>query len=409
MSRISVLPEKQLAELRVGADEIISEAELLKKLQKSHDSQTPLIVKLGADPSRPDIHLGHVVVLNKLRLLQEFGHQVKFIIGDFTAMIGDPTGKSKTRPHLSREEIDQNAQSYKEQVFKVLDPEKTDIVYNSEWLDKFTPSDFIRLLATRTLQQIIAREDFSKRYKEQTPIHLHELIYPIMQGYDSIALKSDIELGGTDQKFNLLVGREMQRQQGLEPQCLILTPLLEGLDGVQKMSKSLDNYISLNDTPENMFGKTMSVSDTHMVRFYELLSRIGVEHIESLKAGLASGSVHPMMAKKDLAQEIVSHYWGDAAAQAARTHFESVFSKKDIPDDLEEFAADVGPEGTINLLDLAVSTGFSQSKSEARRVLKQNGLKIDNKAVASEHFSCTSGDEFIFRKGKLKMMKIKVR
>ena len=409
MSRISVLPEKQLAELRVGADEIISEAELLKKLQKSYESQTPLIVKLGADPSRPDIHLGHVVVLNKLRLLQEFGHQVKFIIGDFTAMIGDPTGKSKTRPHLSREEIDQNAQSYKEQVFKVLDPEKTDIVYNSEWLDKFTPSDFIRLLATRTLQQIIAREDFSKRYKEQTPIHLHELIYPIMQGYDSIALKSDIELGGTDQKFNLLVGREMQRQQGLEPQCLILTPLLEGLDGVQKMSKSLDNYISLNDTPENMFGKTMSVSDTHMVRFYELLSRIGVEHIESLKAGLASGSVHPMMAKKDLAQEIVSHYWGDAAAKAARTHFESVFSKKDIPDDLEEFAADVGPEGTINLLDLAVSTGFSQSKSEARRVLKQNGLKIDNKAVASEHFSCASGDEFIFRKGKLKMMKIKVR
>ena len=401
-----ISPETQLKELQTGADEIISPTELLKKLQRSYAQQKPLCVKLGADPSRPDIHLGHVVVLNKLRLLQEFGHKVKFIVGDFTAMIGDPSGKSKTRPQLSKEEIEANARTYREQAFKILDREKTDIVYNSTWLNQLSPSDFIRILATRTLQQIIARDDFSKRYQQQSPIHLHELIYPVMQGYDSVILQSDIELGGTDQKFNLLVGREMQRQNGQEPQCLILCPLLEGLDGVRKMSKSLDNYISITDRPEDMFGKTMSVSDPHMLKFYELLSRKGRKTVEALKQGLKNGFIHPMLAKKDLAEEIVSHYWGDEAATKARENFDRLFSKKDVPEELLEHRVSASKDGTINLLEISVETGFSKSKSEARRILRQNGIKIDAKPVQNESLTCSSGDSFVFRQGKLKIIRL---
>lgn len=408
MSKITVAPKEQLAQLKLGADEIISEDELLKKLEKSYAKQKPLTVKLGADPSRPDIHIGHAVVLNKLKLLQDFGHQVKFIIGDFTALIGDPTGKSKMRPQLSKDEVDANAQTYKEQVFKILDPDKTDIVYNSHWLNKFTPMDFIRLMASRTVQQLIARDDFSKRYQEQVPIFLHELVYPVMQAYDSYELKADIELGGTDQKFNLLLGREFQRQQGQEPQCIILSPLLEGLDGVQKMSKSLGNYIGLTDEPNDMFGKTMSISDQHMLRFYELLSRKGVEHFKQLKTGLSDQSVHPMDAKKDLAEEIVSHYWGEARAKEAREHFQQVFSKKAIPDDIPAHKISLNQDERINVLNLVVELEFCKSKSEARRILKQNGMKLNNQVIKEENIKLEPARDYIFRQGKLKMVKLLV-
>lgn len=408
MSKITVAPQEQLEQLKVGADEIISEEELLKKLEKSYKNQKPLTVKLGADPSRPDIHIGHAVVLNKLKLLQDFGHQVKFIIGDFTALIGDPTGKSKTRPQLTKEEVDVNAQTYKEQVFKILDPEKTDVVYNSHWLNKFTPMDFIRLMASRTVQQLIARDDFSKRYQDQVPIFLHELVYPVMQAYDSYELKADIELGGTDQKFNLLLGREFQRQQGQEPQCIILSPLLEGLDGVQKMSKSLGNYIGLTDEPNDMFGKTMSISDTHMLRFYELLSRRGKQYLDQLKKGLSDQSMHPMDAKKDLAEEIVSHYWGDEKAKEARAHFQQVFSNKAIPDDIPSHKISLQNGDSINVLNLVVELEFCKSKSEARRILKQNGMKLNNEVIKNESIKLEPAKDYIFRQGKLKMVKLLV-
>lgn len=409
MSRIKVSPEEQLAELQIGSEEIIAKEELLNKLSRSYKKQVPLVVKLGADPSRPDIHLGHTVVLNKLKLLQEFGHQVKFIIGDFTALIGDPTGKSKTRPQLSREEVETYAQTYKEQVFKILDPEKTDIVYNSSWLDKLSPMDFIKLLATRTVQQLIARDDFSKRYADQTPIFLHEFVYPVMQAYDSVVLKADIELGGTDQKFNLLLGRELQRHFGQESQCILLTPLLEGLDGVQKMSKSLNNYIGLTDEPSDMFGKVMSISDLHMVKFYELLSRKGSVSIDKIKSALKDESLHPMKAKKDLAEEIVFQYWGADLAKEARDKFEAVFSKRETPSDLSTHMVNADSDGLINLLNLAVELDFCKSKSEARRILKQNGMRIDNQTVNEEKIKLASDTEYVFKQGKLKMIKIKLR
>ena len=408
MSDISVSPEKQLAELKLGADEIIAEDELLKKLIKSYKQQKPLIVKFGADPSRPDIHFGHAVVLNKLKLLQEFGHQIKFIIGDFTALIGDPTGKSKLRPQLTATEVNNNAETYKQQIFKILDPKKTDVVYNSHWLNKFSSMDFIKLLSTRTVQQLLARDDFSKRYSEHVPIFLHELVYPVMQAYDSFELKADIELGGTDQKFNLLLGREFQRQQGQEPQCIMLSPILEGLDGVQKMSKSLDNYISINDTPNDIFGKTMSVSDSLMIRYYELLSQKGLQFVESIKKNLLAQQLHPMDAKKGLAEELVSQVWGEAAAKEARIYFEQVFSKKVLPNDIETHTFKVPVDGNMNVLNLLVDIGFCKSKSEARRLIKQNGVKINQKTLTSEVYQFEKAKEYILKQGKLKIIKLDI-
>lgn len=409
MSVISVSPEEQLRELRLGVEEIISEEELLLKFKKSFDEQKPLIIKLGADPSRPDIHLGHTVIIQKLKLLQDFGHQIKFIIGDFTAMIGDPTGKTKTRPQLTKEEVLANAETYKEQIFKILDPEKTDIVYNSEWIDQLTPSDMIKLMSERTVQQLLARDDFTKRYHSQTPIFLHEFMYPVMQAYDSLVLKADLELGGTDQKFNLLLGREMQRQHGQRPQNVLLMPILEGLDGVQKMSKSLDNYISLSDTAKDMFGKTMSISDDLMIKYYKLLSRKGAQYVEELKNGLEDGSVHPMAAKKDLAEEITSHYYGDDVAKKERQAFDGFFSKKEIPDDLPEHCLLLAKQQEeMNLLDLSVQLGFSKSKGEARRILKQNGMKIDGKTIATEKFVFEKGGKYIFKQGRLRIVALVV-
>lgn len=408
MKRISVSPTEQLQELKYGCAEIIAEEELLKKLQVSYDKQTPLIVKFGADPSRPDLHLGHSVPLSKLRQFQNFGHQVKFIIGDFTARIGDPTGKNKTRPQLTKEEVEQYAVSYKEQVFKILDPSRTDVVYNSHWLDTLTPTDFVRLMAGRTVQQLLARDDFSTRYGEGSPIYLHEFVYPIVQGFDSVHLMSDIEMGGTDQKFNLLLAREMQRAVGQAPQCVVLMPLLEGLDGVQKMSKSYDNYIGIDEPASEIFGKTMSISDEHMIRFYELLSRKGRAYIEGVKERLKSGEYHPMQAKKALAFEMVENFWGNASASEALANFEKIFSKKEVPEDLQIFSVTADGDGLLNILDISVQLGFSPSKGDARRVLKQNGMKKDDEVLTQEKISVAKGTEFVFKQGKLKFAKIRV-
>ena len=406
--KITVSAEEQLAEIKVGCAEIIAEDELLAKLKRSYLAQKPLRVKMGADPSSPDIHLGHTVVLNKLRLFQSFGHHIIFIIGDFTARIGDPTGKSKTRPPLTVEQVRSYAKTYQEQIFRVLDATRTEIVYNSTWLDTLTPMDFIRLMATRTVQQIIVREDFSKRLEENTPIHLHELVYPLLQGYDSVHLRADLELGGTDQKFNLLFGREMQRQAGQEAQCTLTVPLLEGLDGVQKMSKSLNNYIGISEPSREMFGKSMSISDDLMLRFYELLSRKGRSFIEDVKASLKNGTLHPMEAKKNLAQEIVEQYWGAGEARVARQHFEETFSNRKIPTDLPVHAIACDADGRVNVIDVCMQLAFCPSRTEARRLLKQKGLHLDGKTVEAEWLQLTPGQEYIFKQGKLKMAKLVV-
>ena len=299
-------PLEQLSVLKRGLVDLISEQELLKKLEKSYANGKPLVVKLGADPTRPDLHLGHSVVINKLKAFQDFGHEVQFLIGDFTGMIGDPTGKNEARPPLTREEVQANSKTYEKQIFKILDPERTKIVHNSSWLDKLTPVEFVKITAQYTVARMLERDDFSKRYKGGTAIAIHEFLYPLMQGYDSVAMKADVELGGTDQLFNLLVGRDLQKSYGQDSQIVMTTPILEGLDGVNKMSKSLDNYIGFDDSPRDMFGKTMRVSDQLMLRYYELLTDVPLAEIETMKKAMAAGSVNPRDYKVRLGQMVVS-------------------------------------------------------------------------------------------------------
>ncbi|MGE3760551.1 MAG: tyrosine--tRNA ligase, partial [Pseudobdellovibrionaceae bacterium] len=318
-------PSEQITEIKKGSVDFISEEDFKKKLEKSYSTGKGLVIKFGADPSRPDIHVGHTVVVNKLKLLQDFGHQVHFLIGDFTAMIGDPTGRNETRPALTREEVAENAKTYATQIFKILDPNKTKIVYNSSWLDKLSPQDLIKLTAQYTVARMLERDDFSKRFRGGVPISIHEFLYPLAQGYDSVALKSDLELGGTDQKFNLLVGRDLQKSYGQEPQCILTSPILEGLDGVQKMSKSLGNYISIVDTPKDMFGKTMSVSDTLMLRYYELLTDISVSDLEKLKTYLKECKKHPRDVKVQLAKFFITRFHSASSAQAAEDEFNRFF------------------------------------------------------------------------------------
>ncbi len=401
-----ISPEKQLVEILRGTDEVLEEKELLGKLVKSHTEGKPLRIKFGADPSRPDLHLGHTVVLNKLRTFQELGHEIIFIIGDFTARIGDPTGRSKTRPEISLEEVQAYAKTYQTQVFKVLDPKKTQVVYNGEWLERLSPTQFIQLMASRTLQQLLAREDFSTRFTGQQPIFMHEFLYPMLQAYDSVHLRADVELGGTDQRFNLLLGRELQRQKGQRPQTVILMPLLEGLDGVQKMSKSYDNYIGVTEPAKDMFGKVMSISDALMLRYYELLSEKSTEQLAQLKAQLLAGTVHPMEAKKQLAEEITTRFWGSEAGQGERTYFEATFSKKQTPDEMEAHTVILDEQGRLDLLDFVVARGFAPSKGEARRALKQNGIKLDDVAITTEKVELKSGSSYVLRYGKLKWSRI---
>jgi tyrosyl-tRNA synthetase len=403
MARITVAPADQLKELKRGAFEILPEEELLKKLTKSFDKQKPLIVKFGADPSRPDIHLGHTVVLQKLKLLQDFGHEIYFLIGDYTAQIGDPTGKNKTRPILTAEEVMKNAQTYKEQVGKVLDMTKTHVVFNKDWLGKFSGLDLIQLMSRATVGAILQRDDFNKRYTNSEAIYLHEFVYPILQGFDSVHLKADLELGGTDQTFNLMMGRHLQHSYEQEAQCILTMPLIEGTDGVHKMSKSMDNYIALTDTPTNMFGKLMSISDELMKKYYLLLSRRPSLEVDGIIAGITNGSLHPMEAKKTLAAEITGYYHGEAAGKEEREKFEARFSKKQIPDDIQTISK---ASGTINLLDLFVELQLIKSKSEGRRLIQQNAVKANFENHTTDTLNLEKGQEVILKIGKLRMLKI---
>ncbi|MDA8793141.1 tyrosine--tRNA ligase [Bacteriovoracaceae bacterium] len=401
--KINVTPEEQFAELKRGSFEIIPEDDFIKKLKKSYEKDEPLRVKFGADPSRPDIHLGHTVVLNKLRLLQEFGHEIYFLIGDFTARIGDPSGKSKTRPILTSEEIIENAQTYKDQVGKILDMKKAKVVFNNDWLAKLTPFDIVKLVSQVTVSGILRRDDFSKRYAADQAIYLHEFLYPVFQGYDSVALKSDLELGGTDQTFNLMVGRDLQKAYGQESQAILTMPILEGLDGINKMSKSLDNYIGINESAENIFGKVMSISDEMMIKYYQLLSRKKHQEILEVVEGLKSGSKHPMEAKKEIAQELVEIYY-PGEGKLERDKFEARFSKNKIPDDVQtlELAAQ-----ELDLIKIFSDLKFVKSNGEARRLMKQNAVKVDGTAFKEQFLSIESGSEYILKVGKLRMVKVK--
>jgi tyrosyl-tRNA synthetase len=398
--------DEQIAFLSKGAVDVIRPEDLRAKLEKSAKTGKPLRVKLGADPTAPDIHLGHTVVIRKLKAFQDLGHTAIFLIGDFTGLIGDPTGKSVTRPPLSIEEIAANAETYKTQIFKLLDPEKTEIRFNSEWMNKFSAADFVKLTSRVTVKQILERDDFEKRMAEEKPISLHELLYPLVQGYDSVALEADVELGGTDQKFNLLVGRNLQREYSQEPQIIITTPLLEGTDGVQKMSKSLGNYIGINEAPGEMFGKIMSISDELMWKYYELLTDVTVDEINALRFRCETGAENPRNIKVNLAKLVINDFHSPEAAFAAEDEFNRRFVKKEMPDEIEETS--IAP-GTYKLADLLVQTNLAASKGEAKRLIEQGGVKIGGEKVsdAKADFTINSGDNYIFQVGKLKFLKIK--
>jgi len=390
--------EQAIQTIRRGADELIVEEELAKKL----GSGRKLRIKLGLDPTAPDLHLGHTVVINKLRDFQQLGHQVQFLIGDFTGMIGDPTGKNQTRPPLTREEIEKNAKTYREQVFKILDPEKTQILFNSEWSDKLGAEGIIRLAARYTVSQLLERDDFSRRFSQERPIALHELLYPLMQGYDSVAMKADVELGGTDQKFNLLVGRELQKQFGQEPQCILTMPLLEGLDGKEKMSKSLGNYVGIAEAPPEIFGKLMSISDELMWRYIELLSFESPATIQQWKKD------HPRDVKVRFAREIVARFHSPAAAQRAEADFSSRFREGEMPDEMPEVTVQA-PDGGILIAQLLKQANLTPSTSEAQRMIEQGGVKLDGERVSDKALKIPAGRTVVAQVGKRKWAKITIK
>jgi tyrosyl-tRNA synthetase len=395
-------PEQQLEYLKKGCEEIIKEEDLLQKLKKGK----PLLVKAGFDPTAPDLHLGHAVLLRKMKHFQDLGHQVVFLIGDFTGMIGDPTGRSVTRKSLSRAEINENAETFKAQVFKILDTQKTIIDFNGRWLSSMNFADVIRLAAKYTVAQILERDDFSKRMKSGVPISIHEMLYPLAQGYDSVALRADVELGGTDQKFNLLVGRELQRQFKQEPQVIMTTPLLEGLDGVEKMSKSLNNYVGITEPASTMFGKLMSISDDLMYRYYLLLTDLNVDQIEKLK------KKHPRQVKEDLAKIIVGDFHGNEAAEQAAQEFRNVFSEKKLPEEMESFST---ASGDYSPIDLIRNSGLVKSNSEARRLMRQGAVSIleqngNSRKIVDEKeaLGLNSGDSFVLKVGPRRFKRIQV-
>lgn len=392
-----------LAQIKRGAHELLLEVELKQKLALGR----PLRVKAGFDPTAPDLHLGHTVLLNKMRQLQDLGHHALFLIGDFTGMIGDPSGKNATRPPLTREQVVDNAQSYRDQVFKVLDPEKTEIVFNSTWMDKFSAVDLIKLAATHTVAQMLERDDFSKRYKSNLPIAIHEFIYPLVQGYDSVALRADIELGGTDQKFNLLMGRELQKHYGQPSQCVLTMPLLEGLDGVNKMSKSLGNYIGITDTPQDMFGKLMSISDTLMWRYLELLSLRNLGEIAGWQAEVVAGR-NPRDIKVLLAQEIVARFHSRQAAEAALTEFEARFRQGVFPEDMPEVSLSA-VDGGIAVPQLLKQAGLVDGTSEAMRMILQGAVKLDGERINDKSAMVKTGTVVVAQVGKRKFARITVR
>ena len=399
-------PEEQLHIIASGASQIVPESALLEKLKRGK----PLNIKLGVDPTAPDIHLGHAVPLRKLRQFQDLGHQVTLIIGDGTALIGDPSGRNSTRPQLTREQIKQNAQTYVDQAFKVLDPEKTTLRYNSEWILSLDMEHLLKLMAHFTVARILERDDFHNRYTSNLPISLHEFMYPVMQAYDSVVIKADVELGGTDQLFNLLAGRELMEKMGMEPQVCLTLPLLEGTDGVKKMSKSYGNYIGLTDEPADMFGKVMSIPDELMVKYYRLASTESVKKIDAIEKGLANDELHPNKVKRALARNIVAAYYDDEQAKAAEEQFDLVFKKHDVPDDIAEFTPDLTPndEGLVYLAKIIHDAGLAQSVGEARRLIDGGGVKLNGEAVAAKAYNVEPEKlkDCVLQVGKRKFIKL---
>ncbi len=396
--------DEQLTYLSKGVVEIIRREDLVERLEKSQKTGQPLKVKAGFDPTAPDIHLGHTVLIRKMKHFQDLGHTVIFLIGDFTGLIGDPSGRSVTRKQLTREEINANAETYKKQIFKILNPETTVIDFNSRWMSEMGAEGLVALCGRFTVRQILERDEFEKRLKAQQPISMHELLYPIVQGYDSVALEADVELGGTDQKFNLLVGRDLQREYGQAAQIVMTMPLLEGTDGVQKMSKSLDNYIGINEEPNEIFGKVMSISDAMMYRYWELVTDVPVKEIEGWKKEVVSGKRHPMELKGDLGAHIISDYYGADAASAAREHFQRVFGKKEVPDDIETTEV---PSDGVALAKLLSSSGMASSVSDATRLVKSGAVSIDGEKQldARSLIKLSPGEERTMKVGKLRYRK----
>jgi tyrosyl-tRNA synthetase len=403
--------KEELRIIKRGTEEIISEEELIKKIEKSRKEKRPLRVKQGFDPNAPDIHLGHTVGLRKMRQFQDSGHDVYFLIGDFTGMIGDPSGKSITRKQLTEEEVKKNAETYKKQVFKILNPEKTKVVFNSHWLGKLSFSEVLKVCSKYTVARMLERDDFSTRYKEGKPIGIHEFMYPLMQGYDSVAMQADIELGGTDQKFNLLVGRDIQREFNQEPQVIITLPLLEGTDGVEKMSKSLNNYIGINESPQEMYGKAMSVPDSLMTRYFELVTDVSLDEINKIKTGLEYNDLHPRNVKKRLAREIVKLYHGQSAAITAEEEFEKVFKNKLYPEEIKklEIKKDVLKDGKIGIVNLVKDSGILGSTGEAIRMVRQGGVRVNGEKISDPHIDLTVEDGMIIKIGRLNFIKLVIK
>jgi tyrosyl-tRNA synthetase len=396
---------EQIELIERGTVDLISREDLTAKLARSLETGRPLRVKAGFDPTAPDLHLGHTVLLQKLRHFQLLGHDIFFLIGDFTGLIGDPTGKSDTRPRLTREDVVRNAETYKEQVFKILDPEKTRVVFNSSWLGDLSSYDMIRLASELTVARMLEREDFKVRFENGRPISIHEFLYPLIQGYDSVALEADVELGGTDQLFNLLMGRDLQRSHGQEPQVVLTTPLLEGLDGVNKMGKSLGNYIGITEPPEEIFGKVMSVSDELMFRYYELLSDLSIGEIVELKNDLAEGRIHPKEVKVRLARELTARFHGAEAAERARQHFEKVFARHEVPEDIPEYECAAGDE-RIWLPRLLLEAGLVSSTSDARRMIRQHAVSIDGEKVTDSDADIHARGSVLVRVGKRRFCRV---
>lgn len=402
---------KQLEILKQGVSDLISVEDLKKKLKEAEQEDRPLRVKLGLDPTAPDIHLGHTVVLKKLKQFQDLGHEVYLIIGDFTGRIGDPSGKSKTRKQLTKEQIEENARTYEKQFSKILDKDKTKLVFNSSWLGDMDFEDVIKLSSKYTVARMLERDDFHNRYQANKPISIHEFFYPLMQGYDSVAIEADIELGGTDQRFNLLVGRNLQKEYDQEPQVLVMMPILEGLDGTEKMSKSLDNYIGVEDKPSEMYGKVMSIPDDLIVRYYELVTNVDVDKVKEIKEDIEVNNVNPMQYKKDLAYIIVKEFHGEAKAKEAAQEFENVFSKGGLPEDIPEveISEDQLEDGELWIVKIVAATGLVDSNSEARRMIKQGAVTIDDKKYEKINLDLEVKDGMIVQIGKRRYAKLRVK
>lgn len=396
--------DEQLELIERGVVECISREELIKKLKKSEETGIPLKVKAGFDPTAPDLHLGHTVLLQKLKHFQDLGHDVMFLIGDFTGMIGDPTGKSETRKPLTVEQVAENAESYKTQVFKILDPMKTQVVFNSTWLSKLSSIDMIRLASELTVARMLEREDFKNRFENSKPISIHEFLYPLIQGYDSVAMEADVELGGTDQLFNVLMGRDLQRSRGQEPQIVLTMPLLEGLDGVNKMSKSLGNYIGITESADNIYGKLLSVSDDLMFRYFSLLTDLSNKEIDDLKTKVTDGHLHPKEVKKQLARELTTRFHSHEAAVAAEHNFEKVFQKGGIPDEVPEFNCQM--TDAVPLPNLLADAGLVKSTSEARRMIKQKAVSLDGEKVSDVNQMISPVGDVLVKVGKRRFCKV---